>query len=178
MVLSYVSSLINHGEKNKAESVLSRRVGHSFSDPLIHAYTQLEVGSSRERLEKLSTWVKSRPDNAYLNYGAAKLAFQSEDFTKAKAYAERSVKSQAIPEALALLGKIYEKLGQETNALQAYRTSLGMTYVDQPVVSGEVLTAPEAVKALTSDADANAESSKTTETNRTSGHDTQATAKA
>lgn len=151
VLLAYVSALINHDQDDKAESVLAKEIRATYSDPLIHAYTQLEVGSSRTRLDKLANWVRARPDNAYLNYGAAKLAFQSEQLDKAKDYAEHSVKSQALPEALALLGKIYEALGEQSHAMQAYRTSLGLTYVDQtPVVQGEVLPSPDN-KALTSD---------------------------
>ncbi|PID61286.1 MAG: hypothetical protein CR974_04320 [Gammaproteobacteria bacterium] len=143
VILAYVSALINQNEKEKAEAVLAKEIRATYADPLIHAYTQLEVGSSRERLDKLTGWLRSRPDNAYLNYGAAKLAFQSEDLEKAKTFAERSVKAQPLPEALALLGKIYEALGQENNALQAYRTSLGLTYKENQAVSGDVLSAPE-----------------------------------
>lgn len=148
VLLGYVSALINHDQEEKAETVLAKEIRSTYSDPLIHAYTQLEVGSSRERLDKLSNWVRARPDNAYLNYGAAKLAFQSEQLEAAKSYAERSVKSQALPEALALLGKIYETLGEENSAMQAYRASLGLTYADQaPVVHGDVLPGTE-TKAL------------------------------
>lgn len=145
VILSYVSALINAGEKDKGEAILAKAIRANYADPLIHAYTQLEVGSSRERLKQLVSWLRARPDNAYLNYGAAKLAYQLEEFEKAKTYAENSVKAQPLAEALALLGKIYEALGQNSNALQAYRTSLGMTYVEeQPAVSGEVLPAPAA----------------------------------
>ncbi len=154
VILAYVSALINHDQDNKAEQVLAKAIRAGFSDPLIHAYTQLEVGSSRARLDTLVKWVRSHPDNAYLNYGAAKLALQSEQLEAAKTYAERSVKSQALPEALALLGKIYEALGEEHNALQAYRTSVGLTYAEQvPVVRGDVLPGAE-TKALTQDSTA------------------------
>ncbi len=153
LILSYVSALITHEQKEKAESVLAKEIRHSYADTLIHAYTQLEIGSSRQRLEKFTGWLHARPDNVYLNYGAAKLAFQSEELEKAKAYAERSIKAQPLPEALALLGKIYEALGQESSALQAYRSSLGMTYAEHQAVSGDVLAAPE-IKALTADASA------------------------
>lgn len=158
VILAYVSALINHDQDESAESVLAKEIRTTFADPLIHAYTQLEVGSSTTRLSKLESWVRARPDNAYLNYGAAKLAFQSEQLDKAKEFAEQSVKSQPLPEALALLGKVYEALGEENNALQAYRTSVGLTYADQaPVVRGEVLPSAE-TKALS---DANGQANPT-----------------
>lgn len=150
LILAYVSALIGKDDKEKAESVLAKEISNSYANPLVHAYTQLEVGSSRERLDKVSGWVRNRPDSAYLNYAAAKLAFQSDELEKAKEFAERSVKAQPLPEGLALLGKIYEAMGQEHNALQAYRTSLGMTYTEHQAVSGEVLPSTETQK-LTAD---------------------------
>ncbi len=152
LILSYVSALLNAGAKEKAEMVLSKAVVHTYSDPLIHAYTQLEAGSARERLNKMQRWVSAKPENAYLNYGAAKLALQLEEYGKAKDFAEASIKAQPLPEALALLGRVYQALGQKDNALQAYRTAVGMTYgEEQTTVSGEVLTAPETVPVLAGD---------------------------
>ncbi len=59
---------------------------------------------------------------------------------EAKEYAITSIKLQALPEALALLGEIYEALGESGNALQAYKGSVGLTYSKtNEVVSGEVL---------------------------------------
>lgn len=150
LILSYVSALIGNGEKEKAENILAREIRNSYANSLVHAYTQLEVGSSRERLDKVINWVRAHPDSAYLNYAAAKLALQSDELEKAKEYAERSVKAQPLPEGLALLGKIYEAMGQGGNALQAYRTSLTMTYAEHQAVSGEVLPSPE-TKTLTVD---------------------------
>lgn len=147
--LNYVSGLVNQGEEEKAEKLLEKAIRKDFADPLIHAYTQLEVGSSTHRLEKFQQWLRYKGDNAYLNYGAAKSAYQSEQFEQAKSYAETSVKSQPLPEAFALLGKIYEALGEPGNALQAYKGSVGLIYANEPqAIAGEVLPAGDEVVAL------------------------------
>lgn len=141
LLLSFVSALIYRGQEEKAEKMLSSMIKSEYSDPLIHAYTQLEVGSSNERLRKMEGWLKYHPENAYLNYGAAKFAYQSEQHEKAKTYAETSMKELAMPETLALLGKIYEALGDSSHALQAYKGSVALTYSDSvsDVAVGEVL---------------------------------------
>ncbi len=142
LFLNYVSGLIHHKQEEKAEKLLSKQIRKSYSDPLIHAYTQLESGSSSQRLKTVKHWLKFNPENPYLNYGAAKFAFESEQFEAAKDYATTSIKAQPLPEALALLGKIYEALGESSNALQAYKGSVGLIYTDNSEpVSGEVLLA-------------------------------------
>ncbi len=147
--LSYISGLVQHGQEEKAEKLLSKAVRKSYSDPLIHAYTQLETGSSTLRLSTMKKWLRYRPDNAYLNYGAAKAAFQSEQFEEAKKYAETSLKSMALPETFVLLGKIYEALGEEHHALQAYKGSVGLIYANQPeAISGNMLPQSSAALAL------------------------------
>lgn len=144
--LNYVSGLLHHGQDNMAEQLLSKSIRKDYADPVIHAYTQLEIGSSTERLGKIKRWLKSAPDNPYLNYGAAKLAFQSELLEDARNYATASIKAQPLPEAFALLGKIYEALGESSNALHAYKGSVGLIYADQPeAIAGEVLPASETV---------------------------------
>lgn len=146
LLLSFVSALIYHGEEEQAESILAANIRQSFSDPLIHAYTQLESGSTNQRLDKIRHWLKYHPDNAYLNYGAAKLAFQSEQLDEAKGYAEASIKAVGLPEAFALLGKIYEAQGDNESALTAYKGSVNLTYADSvdTAVEGELLTSETA----------------------------------
>ncbi len=149
LFLNYVSGLIHHKQEEKAERLLSKQIRKSYSEPLIHAYTQLETGSSTQRLKKVKQWLKFQPENPYLNYGAAKFAFESEQFEVAKEYATASIKAQPLPEALALLGKIYEALGESNNALQAYKGSVGLIYTDNSEpVSGEVLLAAPATAGL------------------------------
>lgn len=138
--LSYVSGLVQHGQEEKADKILTKAIRKDYSDPLIHAYTQLETGSSTARLATMKKWLRRQPENAYLNYGAAKWAFQSEQFEEAKTYAETSLKSMALPETFALLGKIYEALGEANHALQAYKGSVGLIYANQPeAISGNLL---------------------------------------
>ena len=142
--LAYVSGLINHGQEEKAEKLLSKHIRKNYTNSVIQAYTKLEVGSSATRLEKTRNWLSSEPDNLYLNYGAANFAFQSEQFEEARDYALASIKSHPIPESLALLGKIYEALDESSSALNAYKGSLGLIYFNQTkAVSGEVLPAAE-----------------------------------
>lgn len=140
--LNYISGLINHHKEEKAEELLSKSVRQSFADPVIHAYTQLNVGSSAARLDKIKHWLKFHPENAYLNYGAAKFAFESDQMELARKYATTSIESQPLPEAFALLGKVYEALGESSNALKAYKGSVGLIYANQPeAVAGEILPA-------------------------------------
>lgn len=140
VLLNFISALIYRDEEERAEKMLSSMIKTDYSDPLIHAYTQLDIGSSNDRLRKVQHWLKSHPDNAYLNYGAAKFAYQSEQLPLAKDYAEKSIKELAMPETLALLGKIYEALGESSSALQAYKGSIGLIYTDNaPLVEGDVL---------------------------------------
>ncbi|MGY0399186.1 MAG: heme biosynthesis HemY N-terminal domain-containing protein [Ostreibacterium sp.] len=142
LLLSYISGLIQHKQEEKAEQLLSKNIRKTFSDPLIHAYTQLETGSSTERLKKMRQWLRYHPDNAYINYGAAKFALQSQELEAARKYAEVSLKSLPLPETFALLGKIYEILDEKTLALQAYKGSINLLYADpSDALSGDVLPA-------------------------------------
>ncbi len=152
-LLNYISGLIHHGQEEKAEKLLVKEIKTVYADPMIHAYAQLETGSSTEKLSNLRQWLRFRPDNAYLNYGAAKYAFQSEQFEEAKTYAENSIRELAMPETFALLGKICDALGEHNQALAAYRSSANLTYVNDggvSPVSGDVLpAASDDVKRLT-----------------------------
>lgn len=164
ILLSYSSGLVNHNREEKAEKLLAKAINSDFSDAIIHAYTQLEVGSSTARLDKYRRWLSHRGDNAYLNYGAAKSAFQSEQFEAARGYAEASLKIQALPETFALLGKICEAMGEKQHALQAYKGSVSLIYANEPqAIAGEILPAPpEAVGLPTSAEDAKPADADTT----------------
>lgn len=145
LLLAFVSALVYRDEEERAESILAANIRQRFSDPLIHAYTQLETGSSNQRLSKIRNWLKYHPNNAYLNYGAAKLAFQSEHLDEAKTYAEASIKALGLPEAFALLGKIAEAQGDNNAALAAYRGSVNLTYADEKTaVAGELIASDTA----------------------------------
>lgn len=147
--LNYISGLISHGQEEKAEQLLSKAIRRHYSDPLVHAYTQLETGSSNARLKKLRQWLRAHPDSAYLNYGAAKFAYQSEQIDLARDYAEASVKLQPLPEAYDLLGKIYEVQGESQQALAAYKGAVGLIYAEESTaLSGHVLASPKTVSAL------------------------------
>ncbi|MPV85870.1 heme biosynthesis HemY N-terminal domain-containing protein [Ostreibacterium oceani] len=142
MLLNYASALIHHGETDKAEKLLENAIKAEFPDPLIHAYTQIDNGSSRQKLKKIEKWLKYHPKNAYLNYGAAKFAFASDELEAAKVYAEQSLTEIALPEVLTLLGDIYDKLGETSHALSAYKNAARMTYGNEAKksVSGVLLT--------------------------------------
>ncbi len=162
--LNYVSGLIHHGQEEKAERLLTKQISKHYSDPIMHAYTQLDIGSSNQRLKTIKRWLKFQPDNPYLNYGAAKFAFQSEQFETAKDYATAAVKAQPLPEAFALLGKIYEALGESSNALQAYKGSVGLIYAEAPeAVSGEMLLTNQTAAALPQVSDTEAAPTETDE---------------
>jgi len=140
--LLYISALIHHDSMDKAEIILAKMIGASFSEQLIHAYTQLDSPATPSRLKKMQGWLAYQPDNAYLNYGVAKLAFELAEFDVAKTHVEQSITELPLPEALALLGNIHEALKRPNEALQAYKGTVKLLYEnDVKLLTGDILPA-------------------------------------
>lgn len=148
LILSYASALVLRHEADKAEEVLARAIRQSADNTLIHAYAQLDAGSSTARMHKVISWLRQEVDNAYLHYAAARLAFLSKQYVEAATHAQKALSLTQIPEAFALLGKIYEQQGEMEKALFAYKNAVWLLYPEAKEAEGEVLLDFDAKKAL------------------------------
>lgn len=139
LILGYVSGLLTHEKFDEAELVLAKAIKQSYSEPLIHAYSQLEKGSTSTMLNHISSWLRYQPDNAFLHFAAAKNYFKKNEFEKAKEHAEKSLKLDNISEVYALLGRIYEASDEPALAMSAYKNSVNLVYRQDEVKQGELL---------------------------------------
>lgn len=139
LILAYASGLLAHDKFDEAESILAKSIKQSYSDPLIHAYTQLDHGSASGMLANIENWLRYKPDNAFLHYAAAKYYFKKNELDKAKEHAEKSLSLESLPEMYALLGKIYESAGEPGLAMKAYKKTVGLVYRETEAKQGELL---------------------------------------
>ncbi len=145
ILLGYVSSLLSVSEHEKADKIITSAISKTYSPTLISAYSQIELGSSSDKLKQVLKWLQQQPQNPYLNYDAAKFSFQSENYEDAKEYAKKSLKEKAEPEAFTLLGAIYEALGKKEAALHSYKAAVSFIYSVDNAISGEFLPVAEKV---------------------------------
>jgi len=96
----------------------------SWHESLIVAYGQLESPAAAERLKRVETWLRERPEDAVLLRVAARLCVATELWGKARSYYESSAAIRPEPETWHELGQLLQQLGDKEGAFSAYQKGL------------------------------------------------------
>ena len=66
----------------------------------------------------------ARPENAYLNLAAGRLAKEAKSYDVAKQYLQAAITQASLPAAYVVLGEVFEASNESGKALQTYRVGL------------------------------------------------------
>lgn len=120
----YCDFLLKRNEHAQAEPILRRCLRQQFSDKLIILYGQVKIND--QQLVFAESLIKKNPHSAALYLSLGQLSLTDHLWGKAKTYFEKSISLGPTPEAYAELGKLLERLNDQTGACEAYRQGLSL----------------------------------------------------
>lgn len=130
----YARHLVNQGEMDKAETLLSGAIRKNWHDSLVRLYGSVRSSDPTRQLMSAEAWVPEHPDSATLYLTLGRLALANQGKAKAREYLERSITIGPLAEAYAELGLLLEQLGQADEARACYRLGL-QTVLGGPTAS-------------------------------------------
>jgi HemY protein len=111
---------------DEAERELKAALKRDWHPALLHAYGEVRGADPAKQLKQAETWLKTHPDDVALLLAAARLAMANDLPGKARSYLEASLALAPLPDAYALYGRLLTQLGEDDQALTAFRAGLGL----------------------------------------------------
>jgi HemY protein len=112
------------GRGDEAERELRTALKRTWDAALVECYGEVRGPDLSKQLKQVETWLKTYPDDASLLLAAARLSLASELWGKARSYLESSLALQPTADAYALYGRLLAALGEDEQALLAFRSGL------------------------------------------------------
>jgi HemY protein len=133
------------GAGDEAERELRSALKRTWHPKLVEAYGKVRGPDPAKQLKQAETWLKSYPEDAALLISAARLCVANELWGKARSYLESSLALAPVADAYALYGRLLTQLGEDEQALLAFRSGLGLVSpaVAEPLPPARGLAAPE-----------------------------------
>jgi HemY protein len=120
----YCRFLLSRNENEQAETVVRDCLRKLYDEQLINLYGQIK--SNDRQLAFAESLLKKHPNSAELYLCLGRLSLNNNLWGKAKIYFEKSISLAANPAAYEELGKLLERLSDQTGACQAYRQGLAL----------------------------------------------------
>jgi len=114
------------GRGDEAERELRAALKREWHPALVAGYGEVRGAEAAKQLKQAETWLKAHPEDAVLLLTAARLSIANELWGKARSYLEASLKRAPMPDAYALYGRLLAQLGEDDEALLAFRAGLGL----------------------------------------------------
>ncbi|WP_028388661.1 heme biosynthesis HemY N-terminal domain-containing protein [Legionella fairfieldensis] len=122
LMAEYARFLIAHNESKKAEQVLRHCLRKHYDEQIITLYGL--IPGNGKQLTFAESLLKKHPHSAAIYLCLGRLSLHNDLWGKAKSYFEKSITLTASPEAYEELGKLLERLNDQTGACTAYRQGL------------------------------------------------------
>ncbi|WP_419421191.1 heme biosynthesis HemY N-terminal domain-containing protein [Legionella sp. D16C41] len=124
LMSSYCEYLLETEQYDLAEFVLKRCLRKQYDEKLVALYGQFYI--NEEQLKFAESLLKKHPNSAALYLCLSRLSSASHLWGKAKTYTEKSLSLTPSPDAYIEIGRLYERLGEQQKACQAYRDGLNL----------------------------------------------------
>ncbi|HHF7345668.1 TPA: heme biosynthesis HemY N-terminal domain-containing protein [Legionella feeleii] len=124
LMAEYCQFLLTQNDQMQAESILRRCLRKEYHEELISLYGQ--VKGDDQQLAFAESLLKKAPHSAALYLCLGRLSLNSHLWGKAKNYFEKSLELSPTAEAYAELGKLLEKLNDQSGACSSYRQGLAL----------------------------------------------------
>ena len=124
VVAQRARALSRLGDGEQAERELRGALKRDWHPALILSYGEIRAADPAKQLKAAEKWLEAHPDDAVLLKSAARLSLANELWGKARSYLEASLALSPEPEAYALYGQLLTQLGEDEEALSAYRSGL------------------------------------------------------
>jgi len=125
----YCQYLLDTHQLKEAESTIRHCLRKQFNEQLITLYGQFFIND--QQLTYAENLLKKNANSAALLLCLGRLSAASHLWGKARNYLERSLAILPCPATYAELGKLYEQLGDQQLASQAYRQGLQLDHINK-----------------------------------------------
>jgi HemY protein len=126
VVAGRARALFRLGRGDEAERELRAALKREWHPKLVESYGEVRGADPAKQLKQAENWLKTYPDDAALLLTAARLSMANELWGKARSYLESSLALAPVPDAYALYGRLLTQLGEDEQALLAFRSGLGL----------------------------------------------------
>ncbi len=131
ILAEYVRCLMKNNDYATAKDLLRQCLRKEFSSTLISLYSALP--NDQQQLTFAESLLKKNPHSATLYMSLGQLCMNKQLWGKAKNYLEKSNEIESSPHTYLLLGKLQEKLGDQTLACENYKKGLNLVTTTLPL---------------------------------------------
>lgn len=125
LISCYIKQLLRYSDTAiYAEELMNKSIKKNWDSELVKMYGLLVTNDSKKQLSHAEKWLKLYPNQAVLLLTLGRLCMRCQLWGKARSYLDDSLKLEAIPDTYVEYGKLFEKLGDMSAAVQNYRDGL------------------------------------------------------
>ncbi|MFW8565927.1 heme biosynthesis HemY N-terminal domain-containing protein [Orrella sp. 11846] len=137
VALAGYDGLLEHDDGKGAQKLLEQAIKQSFDPRLVAAYGRAEPEQVSARLQKAVSWLNQRPDDADLLVTLGALCLTGQMWGQAQRYLERASRQRSDARIHALLGSLYDRIGQSQKAAAHWRLATAAS-ASLPVLAKDV----------------------------------------
>jgi len=127
VLLSYITSLYQLGEANRAELLLRKSLKLDWDDALVRLYGIVQSGDPQKQLITAEGWLRQRPNDGELMLALGRLSQRNQLWGKARDYLESAIALKAQPEAYVELARLMVQLGEHEKSSELYQKGLALS---------------------------------------------------
>ena len=122
----YVQHLIEQGEMEESENLLSATIEHNWSDALVRLYGQVPGRNPRAQMDTALEWLAQQGSNPSLLLTLGRLALRNNMPDKARDYLEKCISQNGPLEAYHELAQLLEQAGERDQAMVLCQRALAL----------------------------------------------------
>ena len=134
LIRSRLKALATLGAGADVEAEVRRALKVEWDPELALLYGDLELDDSSRQLSTVENWLQKRPEDPDLLLAAGRVCVRRELWGKARSYLESSLAIRPDPVAFKELGQLMLHLGERSEATEAFRRGLTLSYGGAPDV--------------------------------------------
>lgn len=124
IVLIYANYLFETEQHAATEKLLVNTLNHHWHPDLLYLYSKAKVKNPGKQLQQLEAWNKQHHNEPTLLYALGKACVANQLWGKAQDYLQQSIELHPVPATYQQLGLVFEKIGDNDRALEAYKQGL------------------------------------------------------
>lgn len=121
---AYAKRLRDAGAHDEAANLIKSSLKHHWNADLVLVFGELNTDNRTQQLATIEAWLKQYGEEPELLLVAGRLCLRDQLWGRARSYFEQVLGSTSRPQALVELGRLFEEIDQQDDALQAYRQGL------------------------------------------------------
>jgi HemY protein len=146
VALAGSSAMQSTGQLKESTKVLENAIKVTFDPRLLIAYARAEPEQVNPRLQRAEQWLAARDKDPDLLASLGALCLAAQMWGQAQRYLERSLEVRNDPRVHALLGSLFDRIGQQPRAARHWRLATAVSAA-LPALAQDVVLPPADVEA-------------------------------